>query len=103
MIISGGENVYPLEIEHWLQSHDWINEVAVIGVPDDKWGEMVVAYISFNGEKLSEEELISYCEKKLTRYKIPKKFIAIDDIPKTHVGKIDKKALIEHFQLLRQR
>lgn len=100
MIITGGENVYPLEIEHWLQSHDAINEVAVVGVPDDKWGEMVVAYISFKGERLTEEELAKYCEQKLARYKIPKKFIEVDELPKTHVGKINKNALVEMYSSL---
>ncbi|MGM8216751.1 class I adenylate-forming enzyme family protein [Bacillaceae bacterium W0354] len=98
MIITGGENVYPLEIEHWLQSHEMINEVAVVGVPDDLWGEMVVAFISFKDEKLTEEELKAYCQKKLTRYKIPKKFIVVDELPKTHVGKIDKKVLVETYK-----
>lgn len=81
-------------------SHDAINEVAVVGVPDDKWGEMVVAYISFKGERLTEEELAKYCEQKLARYKIPKKFIEVDELPKTHVGKINKNALVEMYSSL---
>ncbi|WP_124223122.1 class I adenylate-forming enzyme family protein [Aquisalibacillus elongatus] len=95
MIISGGENIYPLEIEHWLQSHESINEVAVVGLPHEKWGEVVAAFVSQKGgETLSEDELKDYCQKKLSRYKIPKQFHIIDELPKTHVGKINKKALV---------
>ncbi|MFS0674475.1 class I adenylate-forming enzyme family protein [Ornithinibacillus sp. 179-J 7C1 HS] len=89
MIISGGENVYPLEIEHWLEAHDLIDEAAVIGLPDEKWGEIVTGFVSLKGD-LTEEELIAYCNQKLTRYKVPKKFYFLSELPKTHVGKIDK-------------
>jgi fatty-acyl-CoA synthase len=96
MIITGGENVYPLEIEHWIAAHPAIDEVAVIGLPDDKWGELVTAFIvPKQTHVIEEEELIVYCEKKLGRYKIPKKFIQLKELPKTHVGKIDKKVLKE--------
>ena len=96
MIITGGENVYPLEIEHWLTAHPAINEAAVIGLPDDKWGEIVTAFISLlNPFTLEDEELKNYCEPKLGRYKIPKQFIRLEELPKTHVGKIDKKKLKE--------
>jgi fatty-acyl-CoA synthase len=96
MIITGGENVYPLEIEHWLAAHPAVDEVAVIGLPDDKWGELVVAFIVRKIPlPLDEKELRSYCEKKLGKYKIPKRFITLKELPKTHVGKIDKKKLKE--------
>ncbi|MEH7009417.1 long-chain fatty acid--CoA ligase [Neobacillus niacini] len=96
MIITGGENVYPLEIEHWLAAHPAIDEVAVIGLPDEKWGELVAAFIvAKHSHRIEEEDLIVYCEKKLGRYKIPKKFIPLIELPKTHVGKIDKKKLKE--------
>lgn len=98
MIITGGENVYPLEIEHWLASHDGINEVCVVGMPHEKWGEVVTAFLSLHdGVTLNEEELKEYCSLKLARYKIPKRFFIIDEIPKTHVGKVDKKVLIERY------
>jgi fatty-acyl-CoA synthase len=94
MIITGGENVYPLEIEHWLAAHPEVDEVAVIGLPDDKWGEIVAAFIvQKHPHSIDQEDLRAYCEKKLGRYKIPKKFIQVDELPKTHVGKIDKKKL----------
>ncbi|MFC4559449.1 class I adenylate-forming enzyme family protein [Virgibacillus kekensis] len=94
MIITGGENVYPLEIEHWLESHEGISEAAVLGLPDEKWGEIVAAFVVPNS-KLSKEEVKQHCEKKLSRYKIPKKIILLDELPKTHVGKINKAALKE--------
>lgn len=96
MIISGGENVYPLEIEHWIAAHPEVDEVAVIGLPDEKWGELVTAFIvQKHPQSLDEQELKIYCERKLGRYKIPKKFISLNELPKTHVGKIDKKKLKE--------
>jgi fatty-acyl-CoA synthase len=96
MIITGGENVYPLEIEHWLAAHPDIDEVAVLGLPDDKWGEMVAAFIVLKDTStVGEGELRAYCEAKLGRYKIPKRFIRLEELPKTHVGKIDKKVLKE--------
>ncbi|MDR7079174.1 fatty-acyl-CoA synthase [Neobacillus niacini] len=96
MIITGGENVYPLEIEHWLAAHPMVDEVAVIGLPDEKWGELVAAFIvPKHFYTIEAEELSEYCEKKLGRYKIPKRFICLKELPKTVVGKIDKKKLKE--------
>ncbi|MEY2196417.1 long-chain fatty acid--CoA ligase [Neobacillus sp. BF23-41] len=96
MIITGGENVYPLEIEQWLAEHPDIDEVAVLGLPDKKWGEIVTAFIVLkDSSTVGEEELRPYCEHKLGRYKIPKRFIFLEELPKTHVGKIDKKKLKE--------
>ncbi|MGG1676728.1 long-chain fatty acid--CoA ligase [Neobacillus sp. NRS-1170] len=96
MIITGGENVYPLEIEQWLSEHPAIDEVAVTGLPDEKWGEIVAAFIVLKHSKpVADEELKTYCEAKLGRYKIPKRFIFLQELPKTHVGKIDKKKLKE--------
>ncbi|MCM3765995.1 long-chain fatty acid--CoA ligase [Neobacillus niacini] len=95
MIISGGENIYPLEIEHWLAAHPSVNEVAVVGLPDEKWGEIVSAFLVLKNTSIQDDELKAYCEAKLGRYKIPKLFIRLEELPKTHVGKIDKKALKE--------
>jgi fatty-acyl-CoA synthase len=96
MIITGGENVYPLEIEHRLADHPDIYEVAVLGLPDEKWGEVVAAYIVLKDcSTIGDVELRTYCEAKLGRYKIPKRFIRLEELPKTHVGKIDKKKLRE--------
>ncbi len=96
MIITGGENVYPLEVEHVLSEHNHVSEVAVVGVSHDMWGEIVVAYLVLKKEdSISEEELKIYCQQKLGGYKVPKKFIFVDELPKTHVGKIDKKELMK--------
>ncbi|KEO82624.1 class I adenylate-forming enzyme family protein [Tumebacillus flagellatus] len=95
MIITGGENVYPLEVEHILEQHPSISEVAVVGLPDPKWGEVVTAVVvlapgaAANGELFKE-----YCGGKLAGYKIPKRWEFVRELPKTSVGKIDKKAIV---------
>lgn len=94
MIITGGENVYPLEVEQWLATHPHIKEVAVIGIPDRKWGEIVSAFISLNeSANVTEDEVIAYCRYKLGNYKIPRKIVFLKELPKTPVGKIDKSKL----------
>ena len=96
MIITGGENVFPLEIEHWLCSHPSIQESAVIGMADDKWGEVVTAFIVLEeGAALLDGEVKTYCRQKLGSYKVPKNIHFVHQMPKTHVGKIDKKLLKE--------
>jgi fatty-acyl-CoA synthase len=98
MIISGGENIYPLEIEQVLKELTDINEAAVVGVSHEKWGEVPVAFISLNkGRTLSIEEVNHYCLNRLAKYKVPKQFIILNDLPKNATGKIDKKALIKQF------
>lgn len=99
MIISGGENIYPLEVENILQNHPNISEAVVVGIEDNKWGEKVVAFIVFKqGEQKTDEELRAYCHQYLARYKTPKQFCFIDELPKTPVGKIDKKRLRLMYQ-----
>ncbi|MGB3260989.1 class I adenylate-forming enzyme family protein [Paenisporosarcina sp.] len=94
MIVTGGENVYPQEIEHCLLMHRTIREAAVIGLPDGKWGEVVTAFVSMSDAAHFEENLLAdHCRQFLGGYKIPKKFVVLPELPKTHVGKIDKKQL----------
>lgn len=94
MIISGGENIYPLEIEGVINEIPKINEVAVIGIKDDKWGEVPVAFISLNqNESIEEEEVKTYVKQKLAKYKVPKRVIKMDNLPKNATGKLDKKEL----------
>lgn len=94
MYISGGENVYPAEIEKYLLTHPQIKEVAVIGVQDNKWGEVGSAFIKMSEkENFSEEGIIEFCRKGLAKYKIPKYFTSVDEIPKNEAGKIDRKQL----------
>lgn len=96
MIISGGENVYPQEVEQCLVLHPNVREAAVIGVADDKWGECVTAFVTcLNTDESFETELLQSCKHALGGYKVPKKIYVLDELPRTDVGKIDKKRLQE--------
>lgn len=96
MYISGGENVYPGEIEKYLYTNEAVKEIAVIGVPDEKWGEVGKAFVSLKKDKtITSDELKEFCKGNLAKYKIPKYFEIIDEIPKNDAGKIDKKKLLE--------
>jgi fatty-acyl-CoA synthase len=92
MIISGGFNIYPAEIENVLMGHPAVLEVAVVGIPDDLWGEAVCAHVVLHeDEKVTEEELIGFAKEKLAGYKKPKVVKFVDSIPRTAVGKIMRK------------
>ena len=94
MYISGAENVYPAEVEYLLRSHEAIDAVAIIGVPDEKWGESGMAFIVRKpGYSLTKEEVISFCTDKLAKFKIPKHLRFLDELPKNDAGKIDRKQL----------
>jgi long-chain acyl-CoA synthetase len=94
MIIRGGENIYPKEIETVLYSNDAVLEAAVVGQADDVLGEVVVAYVSVRpGATVTVEELEALCAERLAKYKRPLAIELLDEIPKNHVGKIDKPAL----------
>ncbi len=96
MFISGGENVYPAEVEKVLLQHPDVREAAVIGISDAKWGEVGKAYLVADTERqLTPENLKAYCQKQLAKYKIPKYFEEVEDIPKTDSGKIDRKRLVQ--------
>jgi len=98
MIISGGENIYPAEIEDYLLRNLKIADVAVIGYEVEKWGEAVRAIIVPRpGEEISESELINWCQGKMGKFKIPKSVIIVDTIPRTPTGKILKKDLRELY------
>ena len=98
MIISGGENIYPAEIEDALLNNPKIADVGVIGYPHEKWGEAVKAIVVVKeGEMLTEEELIEWCHGKVGRFKIPKAVVFTDAIPRTPTGKILKRVLREEF------
>ncbi len=89
VIISGGENVSSIEVEDVLFSHEQVTEVAVIGVPDEKWGETVKALVVAEGE-VSEETLIAYCREKLAHYKCPTSIELRDELARTATGKLQK-------------
>ena len=88
LIISGGENIYPAEIEGVLNSHPCIRESGVIGRKDDQWGEIPVAFIVKNNP-ITEEEIIAFCMEKLAKYKIPKEIYFISEIPRNASKKIE--------------
>jgi len=91
MIIRGGENLYPREIEEFLYTHAKISEVQVIGVPDPKYGEEIMAWIKVKpGEQVTEEELKEYCKGKIAHYKIPRYIKFVDSFPMTVTGKVQK-------------
>ena len=92
MIITGGENVYSIEVERVLAEHPAVAEVAVIGVPDAKWGEAVKAIVSLEGEA-SEADLIAWARERLAAYKCPKTVDIMDALPRNPTGKILKKDL----------
>jgi long-chain acyl-CoA synthetase len=93
MILVSGFNVYPNEIEETLASHPKVLEVAAIGVPDDKSGEVVKVFVVKKDNSLSESEILNYCKENLTGYKIPKQIEFRAELPKTNVGKILRRSL----------
>lgn len=94
MIISGGENVYPREIEEVLYGHEAISEAAVVGLPDPVWGERVHAVVSLKaGFHLTEEDVIDYCKCRLAGYKKPKSVEFVDRLPRSPAGKVLKRLL----------
>ncbi len=98
MIISGGENVYPAEVESVMYRHPAVKEAALIGVPDPKWGEVGRAIVVVEpGAALTADELFAFLREHLASYKIPKSVVFADTLPKTGAGKIDKKALAEQY------
>ena len=97
-IISGGENVYPAEIERVLAEHPKILEVAVVGVQDNKWGESPRACVVLRpGEQLTEQEMIGYCAGKLAKFKHPKSLVILDALPRNSMGKVLRRELRERF------
>ncbi len=99
MIIRGGENIYPREIEDFLYSHPKVAAVAVFGVADDYYGEQVAAWLQLReGQRCSEEDIRSYCEGKLSHFKIPRYIRFVDSFPMTVTGKVQKYRMRELMQ-----
>jgi fatty-acyl-CoA synthase len=98
VIISGGENVSSIEVEDALFSHPDVTEVAVIGVPDEKWGELVMALVvRAPGSEVGEADLIAYTKTKLAGYKCPKRIEFRDSLARTATGKLQKFKLREPY------
>ncbi|MCB8928738.1 MAG: long-chain fatty acid--CoA ligase [Ardenticatenaceae bacterium] len=96
MFISGGENVYPAEVENVIYQHPSVAETAVIGIPDPKWQEVGLALVVVKeGASLTEQEVIDFCQGKLARYKIPKQVRFMKELPRTAAGKVLKRELRE--------
>jgi fatty-acyl-CoA synthase len=95
MFISGGENVYPAEVENVLAAHPDILEAAVVAVPDDKWGEVGRAYVLVQpGHEIPvAADITGYCRERLAPYKVPKEFVTVQDFPRTAAGKVQKHLL----------
>ncbi|KUI47131.1 o-succinylbenzoate--CoA ligase [Mycobacterium sp. GA-1199] len=98
MIISGGENVYPVEVEQVLYRHPAVNEVAVVGVPDPKWGETPIAVVVFkDGAQITGDELIDYARARLAHFKCPTRVECMPELPRNASGKVLKTALRRQF------
>jgi acyl-CoA synthetase (AMP-forming)/AMP-acid ligase II len=94
MIISGGENVFSIEVENVLSTHPAVLEAAVVGMPDEKWGEVVKGVVALkSGQEASESELIQHCRERLAGFKAPRSIVFLPQLPKTGSGKIYKKGL----------
>jgi fatty-acyl-CoA synthase len=87
MFISGGVNIYPAEIEAELVSHPSVSDAAVVAIPDDTWGEVGVAFVVGTA---SEEELAAYLATRIAKYKVPRRFVFIETLPRTPYGKVVK-------------
>jgi fatty-acyl-CoA synthase len=101
MYISGGENVYPAEVESVLHEHASVADAAVLGVPDERWGEAGVAFVVVN-EPVSDEALMEHCRDRLARYKVPKRVVFVDALPMSAMNKVLKgelRALVEHEEV----
>lgn len=100
MIISGGENIFPLEVENVLRMREDIAEVCVLGVPDDYWGESVQAVVVLRpGSKLTPEEIRTFCRGKIAGYKIPKKVYIWEELPKNTTGKVCKAEVLKKIEM----
>ncbi len=93
MIVSGGENIYPAEIEAVLHEHPAVADAAVVGIPDERWGEACVAFVVLGG-RATEDELREHCRAHLARFKVPKSFRVVDELPRNSMGKVQKSELV---------
>jgi acyl-CoA synthetase (AMP-forming)/AMP-acid ligase II len=98
MIITGGENVYPAEVENILYKHPAVGQTAVIGTKDEKWGETVTALIVKKADsEINEESIKSFCKTEIAGYKVPKKVFFVESLPMSASGKLLKYKLREQY------
>jgi fatty-acyl-CoA synthase len=96
MIVSGGENVFPKEVEEMLERHEAVGEAAAIGVDDEKFGQRLRAFVVLEeGKKASEQELKDHIKANLARYKVPREIEFVDELPRNPTGKVLKRELEE--------
>src|SRR5690606_27039386 len=101
--ISGGESISPSEVEGVLVAHPAVADVAVVGVPDDRWGEVGVAFVVTRpGIATDETELTQFCQKNLASYKVPKRIILTASIPRSGANKVRRRELVAQFEALRE-
>ena len=93
MYISGGENVYPDEVEAVLAELAEVGEAAIVGVPDERWGEVCAAFVVL-ATPVSDDELREHCLQRLARFKVPRSFHRVDALPRNSVGKVQKSELV---------
>jgi acyl-CoA synthetase (AMP-forming)/AMP-acid ligase II len=98
LIISGGSNIYPREVEEVLLRHPAVKEAAVFGEPDAQWGESVVAVLVMQTDRLADEhELDSFCLEHIARFKRPKRYVFVEQLPRNATGKVLKRELRAHL------
>jgi len=98
VIISGGENIYPAEVEKAFLEHPKISDAAVVGIPDERWGEAGMAFIVLQkGERMTEEEALRFCEERVAKYKVPKFVKFVSELPQTASQKIMRHKLREEY------
>jgi long-chain acyl-CoA synthetase len=104
MIVSGGENVYPRSVEDVVAQHPAVAEAAVIGVPDERWGETVKAVVVLRpGEEATEAEIIAFCRSRLGGFELPRSVDFVAVLPRTPTGKVLKRVLREPYWVGKER
>ena len=93
MILVSGFNVFPNEIEDWVNRHPSVLESAAIGVPNEKTGELIKLFVVLNESSITESALLSHCREGLTAYKVPKQIVFTQELPKSNIGKILRREL----------
>jgi acyl-CoA synthetase (AMP-forming)/AMP-acid ligase II len=95
MIVSGGENVFPKEVEDCLARHEAVSEVAAVGVDDDQFGKRLRAFVVLRDSSCTEDDLKNWVKDNLARYKVPREIVFIDELPRNATGKVLKRELAE--------
>src|SRR5690606_28411331 len=98
LIVSGGENVYPAEVEQAIRAHPAVVDACVVGLDDEEWGQRVAAAVMVaDGAALTEAELIAFCRERLAGYKLPRRVLLVEALPQTASGKVSRAAVRDLF------